>query len=315
MPVAPNASKPVMVIGAANIDIIGTAERALRMADSNPGRVHSTPGGVARNLAENLGRLGQATALCTVVGDDAFGAELLRSVRIAGVDTSLSRVLPGRSSSSYLSVHGPDGALAVAVNDMDVLEAIDPESLIERKAALDSACAWVLDCNLPEKSLVWLLEQPSRPQVYVDAVSAFKVARLRTRLGQIGLLKLNRLEARTLTGLSQLDGRSGWADAAAWLHEAGVRQVLLSLGDQGVYWSEPGVGAGLQPVLPSVRVNSTGAGDALLAGVVGRCVAGDSLPQAVAFGAACAALTLASPASCNPNLSPAAVRQLLQAAA
>lgn len=315
MNAVPHNPATVMVIGAANIDIVGTSEQRLAWADSNPGRVLTTPGGVGRNIAENLGRLGRSTALCTVVGDDAFGAELLRSVRAAGVDTTASRVVAGRASSSYLSVHGPEGELAAAVNDMSILDALDGASLAERQALLNAASAWVLDCNLQESAMAWLFSQRPRPPVYVDAVSAFKVQRLRPWLSEIRLLKLNGQEACALAGLPTLDALPDWIAAAAWLHAEGVQRVVLSLRARGVYWSERGGHAGLQPPLPSTKINSTGAGDALLAGVVHQCEAGAHLGQAVAFGAACAALTLASPASCNPQLSVAAAQQLLQATA
>ncbi len=54
---------PVVVIGAAGVDIVGRLESDLHEGSSNPARIRTTFGGVARNVAENLARLGQAVIL------------------------------------------------------------------------------------------------------------------------------------------------------------------------------------------------------------------------------------------------------------
>lgn len=46
-------------IGGANMDIHGKSDRQLIMRDSNPGSLHTSLGGVCRNICENLARLGE----------------------------------------------------------------------------------------------------------------------------------------------------------------------------------------------------------------------------------------------------------------
>ena len=46
-------------IGGANMDIHGRSDRQLIMRDSNPGSLHTSLGGVCRNICENLARLGE----------------------------------------------------------------------------------------------------------------------------------------------------------------------------------------------------------------------------------------------------------------
>jgi pseudouridine kinase len=76
----------VCVIGGANVDIHGAAYQPLRLRDSNPGSVHVSPGGVARNVAENLSRLGVDCRLVTAVGKDPHGEMLLAHGRETGID-------------------------------------------------------------------------------------------------------------------------------------------------------------------------------------------------------------------------------------
>lgn len=61
-----------VVIGGANVDIMGIADQALRSQDSNPGTIRTTLGGVGRNIAENLARLDEAVSL----GQRGWGRQL-----------------------------------------------------------------------------------------------------------------------------------------------------------------------------------------------------------------------------------------------
>ena len=61
---------PVWVIGGVNMDISGTPAGPLRAGASNPGRVTLAPGGVGRNIAENLRRMGRRVSLVSILGED-----------------------------------------------------------------------------------------------------------------------------------------------------------------------------------------------------------------------------------------------------
>ena len=68
--------RAVLVIGGVNIDIYGRADMAESKqenpADSYPGIINTYAGGVARNIAENLGRLGLGVAFIGCFGTDDF---------------------------------------------------------------------------------------------------------------------------------------------------------------------------------------------------------------------------------------------------
>ena len=312
----------LMALGGANLDTVASADSALKRSDSAPGHVRSSPGGVARNVAENLARLGHAVSLISAVGDDPAGHALLAATRLAGVDVSACHVLAGEATASYVSMHDSDGSLLAAVNDMQVLERLTPAVLAPHAAAVGAAAVLVLDCNLSAAALAWFFEQqgtrPDAAPVFADAVSAPKCTRLRPWLNRLHTIKLNRLEAHALCGLPT--GSPAEVEAAAeWLHAHGVARVVISVGAQGLYFSARGGnerhagGAGWQPALPQqapVR-NTNGAGDALMAGLVHAHVAGLPLAEAARFAAACAALTTTAHAANHPDLSPALVAQWL----
>jgi len=296
----------VLVLGGMNMDITAVSAQPLLAGDSNPGRVHFAPGGVARNVAENIARLGHGVALVSAVGEDAFGTALLQATRAAGVGVEQVRPLSGQRTATYLSVHGPDGDVALAVNDMDILEELNPAYLAPLCGAFTVVPCVVLDANLCSDTLHWLLADIKPPYAFVDAVSVAKCVRLIPCLAGIYLLKVNRMEAQALTGVAVICADSA-VRAAQALQTAGVRNVVLSLGDQGVaYCGADGV-TGYCAAGRVTVVSTSGAGDALLAGLVHGHLVGMALEQAVAFARQCAEMTLSSPDANHPLLSVAAI--------
>jgi len=303
---APDVLCPVTVVGGANMDISAKAGSLMRAGDSTPGAIHYSPGGVGRNIAENLARLGIAVDLLSVVGDDAFGKQLLASTAEAGVGVSSVVTVPGQRTATYLAMHQPDGEVAMAVNDMGILESLTPAECARSKV-LENTGAWLLlDCNLPEATIAHLLRLGRK--VAVDGVSVAKCRRIAGALSSIHLLKLNHMEATALSGITVGTLEQCIAAVQHFL-DSGVERVLISFGASGSAWGQRGD----RPVFrPSRRVpvlSSTGAGDALLSGVVASLVRGSPMKDAVDYGVACAELTLSSTFANSPELTHAAVRQ------
>ena len=309
------AHRRVLVVGGANLDLIATGLAGLALGDSNPGRLHSQPGGVARNIAERLAQLGQAVRLVSVLCDDEAGRQILRQGQAAGIDMGGCQVLSGAATARYVSLHQPDGELLIALNDMALLRSLTADRLQGELPALQQAAAVVVDANLEPATLAALWALPAAVPLWADAVSAAKCQRLRPGLARLHSLKPNRLEALQLSGLP-----ADTADAAlaAWLLDAGVRQVALSLGASGLLlcgrdangqrWQQH------QPALPVAVRNVTGAGDALLAGLLHAQLAACPPAAAAAFAVACASHALAglalpaflAPTTLNPQAGPSA---------
>ncbi len=278
----------------------------MRAGDSTPGAIHYSPGGVGRNIAENLARLGIAVDLLSVVGDDAFGKQLLASTAEAGVGVSSVVTVPGQCTATYLAMHQPDGEVAMAVNDMGILESLTPAECARSKV-LENTGAWLLlDCNLPEATIAYLLRLGRK--VAVDGVSVAKCRRIAGALSSIHLLKLNHLEAAALSGLP-VDTSEQCIAAVQYFLDSGVELVLISFGASGSAWGQRGDGPVFRPSRRVPVLSSTGAGDALLSGVVASLVSGSPMKVAVDYGVACAELTLSSTFANSPELTHAAVRQ------
>ncbi len=313
--VIPSVSdKSVVVIGGSNIDIAGRPAGDLIRANSNPGHVSFSFGGVARNIAEALARLGANATLLTAVGDDDFGRQLLAGCVAAGVDVSRAHTSKRYPTSVYLSLLTREGDLDAAVSDMDVMTELSPAHVNQHRHLISGAALTVADTNLDKPTLEALLDTERRGPLFVDGVSASKVVRLAGLLHQVDVLKLNRLEAEVLTGIGLSDSRSTMKALDQLLGE-GVKRVYLTLGAGGMVWggSEDGATEERGKVtIPAMEVvNANGAGDVCTAALAFSILQEAGLKESARFAVAASVIALRSESTMPPQLSLSAVRETM----
>ena len=295
-----------VVVGGVNVDIGGRSFAPLVSADSNPGRVTISLGGVGRNIAHNLSLLGADVRLLTAYGDDAHGAQVAASCSELGIDLSHALRVPGAATSTYLYLSDDRGEMALAVSDMSVCEKITPAYLASQLPLLQNAQVVVADCNLPAESLGYLAETCTAP-LFVDPVSTAKAEKLLPILSRIHTLKPNALEAALLSGV-EIRGKKDAERAAQVLTELGVHRIFLSMGERGVYAAMGSQRLWL-PVLPGNRVNTTGCGDAFLAALVWAYLEGMDLEHTALAGLAAGSIAMESQQTINPALCAAALKK------
>ncbi|WP_051228792.1 PfkB family carbohydrate kinase [Paludibacterium yongneupense] len=304
------ANRYAVVIGDANLDITGTPDVAMRSRMPHPGSIRTKPGGCARNVAENLARLGCDTRLVSVFGDDADGRELMAVTLLTGVDLSPSRIITATPTANCLLVYDGDGEIFCTVGDVSIVSQITPERLQEHSALLQDAALIVVNTVLPAATLAYLCEHYGDRPLFVDTIDALLADRIRPWLARVHTLKPNRAEASQLSGLP-FGSREDAAPVAAWFHRAGVAHVVLSLGEYGLYYSNGADAGWMTP--PQVTIaNTTGAGDALMAGLAYGWLQGLPFVETTRFALGCAALTLTCDDNTHPALSAQAVGRLLQ---
>lgn len=280
-------------IGAAHLDRIARAEGPVALGSSNPAAVAASPGGVARNVAENLARLGSEVRLISRVGDDEAGRSVLAATRAAGVDVSEVEVVAGAATAGYTALLDPAGGLVVAFADMAIYDGFDASWLAE--TAVETP-RWFVDANLPTETLAELAKRKAAGTfLAADAVSAPKAERLRSVLSALDLLFVNLDEASALTG------RADPAEAATVLRSAGVGAMVLMLGAGGALVVDAN-GTTAIPATPIAARDVTGAGDALIGVTLDALARGRPLGQAVRRGVGAAALTIAHPGAVRPDL-------------
>ncbi len=298
--------RAVLCIGAANLDRKLRTLEPLRMATSNPATAAETYGGVARNIAENLARLGSPCALLTALGDDSSGQTLRTHAEAGGIDMTGTLVPAGASTGTYTAVLDAGGEMVLALADMAIYEQLTPAWLESRQPQRNAASLIVADLNLPHASIALLLADAQRggAPLALVAVSQPKMARLPRDLRGLRLLILNRGELETRAGRA-LPTESAVRDACRALQADGAQDVIVTCGAAGVYHTVPGDLQWLpaHEVAEAAVVDVTGAGDAFSAAVCWSLAQGDcDLSRACGRGLEAAALTLQSPYTVSPAL-------------
>lgn len=296
---------PVLVIGAASIDVIGRLDRELQSGSSTAARIRSSFGGSARNVAENLARLGQSSTLLSVVGGDQVGEQLLHHTESAGVDCSRVQYSEFFPTGSYLAVVTGKGELEFALDDMRALEELKPETLEKNAELFENASMLFVDANLPAETLAKAFElaKAAGLPVCADPTSVGLAPALQPHLGELFLLAPNSREASVYLGqeIDQQDGQQG-VQAAKALLGLGVEFAIVTLAEFGVAYANA-EGSGHITAIKTEIVDPTGAGDALSAAVMFGLLNGVPSDEAVRLGVSAASLTLRQRGSVRSDLS------------
>jgi pseudouridine kinase len=295
----PGTRPRITVVGGANTDVVGMPDGVFVARDSNPGHTRVSPGGVARNVAENLARLGAEVRFITAFGADAPSAALEDECRAAGIDTTFSVRVPDVPGCSYLAVMDETGDLVGAINDMRALAALTPQALAAE--AFVGADAVVLDTNLGSDTIARAVALAGDAPVVLDPVSTVKGPRASDVLSRLGAIKANRAEAELLAGTR------GAREAAEGLTAAGVRWAFVTLGAEGAWCASAEDSFGLAPA-DAVPVNATGAGDAFTAGIAWGIATGLGIRQTAALARRLSGLALESERTVSERGGPEVLR-------
>jgi len=304
-------SPRIVCVGGAVFDRKYRSKRDIVAATSNPVNGFRSHGGVARNVADNLARLGVDVGLVSIVGDDENGRSLLAHLTALGVDVGHVITTAERPTAEYIAILDPGNDLALGLADMDIFDLLLPARLQQTWPAIATA-NWVFaDCNLPQETLRALIarKQLASFKLAVDAVSTPKALKLRGLLAGVDLLFLNHDEADAILGVAATERRS-IEDTAKALLDAGTKAVVLTGGGSG-YVIGAACGVETMSAVPAEPIDMTGAGDAMIAGTLYRLLGGQAVREASRTGALLATLTTESAASVRPDLSPEFLAQAM----
>ncbi|MFB9243159.1 winged helix-turn-helix transcriptional regulator [Massilia antarctica] len=296
-------NRPIVCLGAANLDRKLRSLATLKMGTSNPARQDESFGGVARNIAENLARLSAPVALITAIGDDSSGKTLLAHAEALGIDTRATLHLTGVCSGTYTAVLDDHGEMMLALADMALYDSLTPAFLATRQPQRAAGALTVADLNLPRDTLRTLLDDAARDSVplVLVAVSQPKMANLPDDLHGLRLLILNQGELETRIG-APLKTDADFLAACRGLQAQGARDVIVTRGATGViYTTSDGIEHLDAP--PAKIVDVTGAGDAFAAAVCWSLFQGsDDMTLACRRGLQLSVMTLASEETVCPHL-------------
>jgi pseudouridine kinase len=298
-----SSESPVLVIGAAGVDVLSQIQTEIQAGTSTPAKIRFSFGGVARNVAENLSRLGHPVRLMTAVGSGHFGDQLLKQISDAGCNTE-SIIRTKEPTGSYIGVFsGPEKQMAL--DDMRPIKALTPGYLRENYQLFKGASLLFVDTNLPEATLrtAFSLARRAHIPVCADPTSTILAPRLFPYLSQLNMITPNSAEAGVFCDQSFKDAdRSRAIETAKHLVSKGVRLAIVTLAEFGVCYATSET-SGYIPAIRTEIADPTGAGDALSATVMFALLNDIPLDDAVRLGVTAASLTLRHRGAVLPGLS------------
>ncbi len=262
-----NGKNFILGIGGIALDITARSVSPVVLHDSNPGRIRTSPGGVTRNICENLARMGTPVAMLSVVGEDSFGNSVTEATAAAGVNMDYVKHCPGKTA-SYLAVLDSEGDLFVASSDFSIMEELSEEYLLSMQELMANAAAIVTDANMSEQQLNSLIRLAGNTPLFLDPVSEAKSRHVADIIGSFFMVKPNAMELAALSNMP-CNSDEEIAKAASFLIGRGCRAVAVSLGKRGCFYTDSTGNQFFRKLgTESEMVNAVGAGDAFLAGFI-----------------------------------------------
>ena len=296
---------PILVIGAAGMDMVGRLKSELRPHTSNPAQIRYSFGGAARNVAENLLHLGTPVTLLTVLGDDEAGDNLIQAISEAGANVEAVLRSPHYPTGTYLALVNTDGKLEYALDDMRILAELSPQYIQAHEDLFAQSSLLFIDANLSKETLraIMSIARKVKLPVCADPTSESLAIRLSPYLRRLRLVVPNRGEASILCDRkSGITNQREAIDAAKCLVSQGVEIAIVTMGESGVCYATSETSGYVPPVRTNI-IDPTGAGDALTAAVLFGLLNQMPIDDTVKLGVAAESLTLTYRGAVVPDLS------------
>ena len=284
------SARKLIVLGSVNADHVLQLDDFPRPGETVIGHGYQVlPGGKGANQAVAAARLGADVGFIACVGDDDFGARILKRFADDGIDTAAVEVVPGTPTGIALIQIAANGENTIVISP-EANGRLTPEVLGPQLALLQGADTLLMQLESPlatielaarkaRESGATVVLNPAPAQPLPDAL-----------LADVSVITPNETEAELLTGVKVVT-ESDAEKAADILHGKGVETVIITLGRNGAFLSSAGVsgrieGYGVTPV------DTTAAGDTFNGALVAALQQGVDMAEAVRFAHAAAAISV-----------------------
>ncbi len=306
-----NSQEPyILVFGASVVDIVGFTNVSYIPLNSNPGSVKISYGGVCRNIAENMARVGLNTKFISILGNDETGRGMLEHSRVVGYDMEDSLITKNGGTPTYMAVLNECGEMVSAVVDMKSINELTYEFIDEKSEVIENAEYVIVDTDNPEKLEYLLKKYHAKTRFVLDPVSAAKADEVKHLIKYFHTVKPNRHEAEQLSGFG-IKNDATLIEAAKQFHDQGVTNVFISLDADGIFYSD-GNETGKIKAREAIVKNVTGAGDAFVAGLGYGFMNNNMTIETVKFAIAMSLVAIEHEDTIHPQMSIEKVNQTIE---
>lgn len=297
--------KYTTVIGVSFVDVKGTPFGIYVPDGRNLGKIETTEGGVARNIAENFAACDLPVRFVSLTDRSAFGVSVVRHLEEAGVDTRYLRTVEDGGIGMWMVVLNEEGDAAGQISMMPNTAPL--LSLIEEEAdrLMAESESVILEIDLGEEIAERVIHAASRHHVPVYAIvgNLSVIERRPDLLFSTECIVCNAVEFGKLFSADLR--KNSPEEMVAFLqkvHTPSLPSVIVTLGAQGSVTYERKTNTyGIVPAEKVRVVDTSGAGDAFLSGVVMGRNHALSLTESAAIGTHLAALAIGTSRSAVPK--------------
>ena len=291
----------VLCIGQAVVDCItrGAAEDPLGMGKTRADSITLNLGGDAVNESFVLNSLGRRAGLMCAVGDDLAGRFVMDEASRRGVDVSGASMIPRLVTPVANMFVKLDGSRSSVTSAASLLPGYMPDPGFVRTCVKNGtkivSFASLFRAPLDQSEVVCSLVRAAHESgaivcadTKIPTFRSMSLSDLTPVLPMIDYIFPNDTEAAFLTGI---DG--SFEEMAAALLEQGIRHVVIKAGEQGIYAADAENGEHFMiPALKVPVVDTTGAGDNLVAGFMDGLLRGADFRECCEAGIRTAAMSI-----------------------
>lgn len=252
----------VVVLGSINVDTTYHVNRFPQPGETIAAQSKSSaPGGKGANQAVAAARSGAQTAFVGAVGSDNEGQYMLEALKENDIDTShinIDKYHGTGSAAITLDANGQNDIMVYGGAN----QAMQPGEFGDLSELLAHTDFLIAQFETPQAVALDLFKQAKEQGVTTVLNPAPAHEIMPELLQYTDVIAPNETECALLTGI-ELTDEDSMLKSADYFRERGVKHLLITLGDRGVFYSTPD-DHGLVPAFKVKAVDTTAAGDTFI---------------------------------------------------
>lgn len=252
----------VVVLGSINVDTTYHVNRFPQPGETIAAQSKSSaPGGKGANQAVAAARSGAQTAFVGAVGSDNEGQYMLEALKENDIDTShinIDKYHGTGSAAITLDANGQNDIMVYGGAN----QAMQPGEFGDLSELLAHTDFLIAQFETPQAVALDLFKQAKERGVTTVLNPAPAHEIMPELLQYTDVIAPNETECTLLTGI-ELTDEDSMLKSADYFRERGVKHLLITLGDRGVFYSTPD-DHGLVPAFKVKAVDTTAAGDTFI---------------------------------------------------